>query len=62
MGWRVYLRSYGRREGMRGGGERGGGAGTDGGEEEEGASCSLQTPDRLAPEGLHLGTEMPLSG
>lgn len=69
VGWRAYPRSYSRREGMRGGGESGGGVGIDGGEagggregRGGGTSCSLQSPDRLAPEGLHLGTEMPLSG
>ena len=34
--------------GMRGGGEE--------------TSSSLQAPDGLAPEGLHPGTELPLSG
>lgn len=52
---------------MRGGGDSSGGVGIDGGAGAGvgvgvGASCSLQGPDRLAPEGLHLGTEMPLSG
>lgn len=48
---------------MRGGGDSSGGVGIDGGAGGGGgASCSLQSPDRLAPEGLHLGTEMPLSG
>lgn len=29
---------------------------------EGGTSSSLQAPDGLAPEGLHPGTELPLSG
>ena len=38
----------------------GGGGGGEGWEEE--TSSSLQAPDGLAPEGLHPGTELPLSG